>query len=243
MSENFRPISEPVTARVVGIIRGREIDARASLELDARSLVLHWTGATSWQLPLDSIDGASTGPSRLTLYLSSGDVLEFSDGESLRAFGAQLIDRACVMPELTRGLRSFGSLRGSPGASHDAWFAPLLSARRAVEGVSDPLRQLELLDAPRLSDTMNKVISALAAIQAPTDAPTQRAIEAVLEEEAAPLFVALQRMSLTGETLRGSALDTRLADWRMWVDTVKQVFVAADEAWRKCAPVVAHTRD
>lgn len=234
------PIISGVTARVMGIVRGREIDARASLELEGNALLINWSNAAPWRLELDGVDGASTGPARLSLYLSSGDVLELTGDDSLRAFGAQLLDRACVIPELTRGLRALGSLRGLPGASHDAWFAPLLSARRAVEGVSDPLRQLELLHAPRLAETMTKVISALAAIQAPVDAPAQRAIEAVLEEEAAPLFIALQRMAFAADTLRGSALDTRLADWRAWIETVRLVFVAADECWGRCAQTLSH---
>ncbi|MEQ1691144.1 MAG: hypothetical protein ABMA00_07665, partial [Gemmatimonas sp.] len=139
-------------ARVVGIVQGRDIDARAVLELDEHALVILWTRAAPWRLAFDGIDGVAQTASLLTLYLASGDVLELSGDDTLRTLGAQLLDRACVMPELTRGLRALGSLRGTPGPAHDAWFAPLLSARRALEGVSDPLRQLSLMDATRLAD-------------------------------------------------------------------------------------------
>lgn len=222
-----------VSARVLGIVRGREIDAMAQLSLEPHAVVLAWANAAPWRLAFDGIDGASLGPSRLTLYLAGGDVLELTGDDALRALGAQLLDRACVMPELTRGLRALGSLRGSPGTSHDAWFAPLLSARRAVEGVSDPLRQLTLFDAGRLRETMSRVIAELAAIRAPTDQATQRAIEASLEEDAEPLFQALTRLALAADALRGGDLDTRLADWRTWVSAIRLVFAAADESWER----------
>lgn len=238
------------TARVLGIVRGRDIDAEAALELDHDSLVLLWTRAAPWRLALGGIDGLSDhagashsapgrGEAQLTLYLASGDVLDLSGDHTLRLLGTRLIERACVVPELTRGLRALGSLRGTPGASHDAWFAPLLTARRAVEGVSDPLRQVELFDAAELSTSMTRVISELAAIQAPTEAPAQRAIEAVLEEAAAPMFVALTRMALAADVLRGGAPDTRLADWRRWTEAMQEVFVATDESWRVGADVLA----
>jgi len=228
-----------VDVRIAGIVRGREIDAAARLSLDVSALAIEWRDAAPWRLAFEGIDGLALDGMHLTLYLDSGDVLDASGDESMRAFGAQLIDRACAMPELTRGLRSLGSVRGSPGASHDAWFAPLLSVRRAVEGVSDPLRQLALIDATLLHTTLNGVISQLAAVRAPTDAPMQRAIEAMLEEEAEPVFTAIARMGLAGEALRGGALDTRLADWRRWVESVRAVFAAADEAWPMCARVLS----
>ncbi len=222
-------------ARVVGIVRGRELDARAVLELEDDALVIRWTHAAPWRLALGGLDGVSQRASQTTLYLSSGDVLELNGDDGLRILGSQLLDRACAMPEVTRGLRALGSLRGTPGSAHDAWFAPLLSARRAVDGVSDPLRQLALMDATQLAEAMVKVIAALAAVRAPTDVPHQRAIEAVLEEHAEPLFAAIARMALAADVLHGSALDTRLSDWRHWVRSVREVFAAADESWESAA--------
>ena len=231
-------------ARVLGIVRGREIDAIARIELEEHALLIAWANATPWRLSLDAIDGMSLSPAdgapmaHLTLYLASGDVLDLTGDDTLRTFGARLIDHACAMPELTRGLRALGSLRGTPGSSHDAWFAPLLQSRRAVEGVSDPMRQITLMDATRLTSAMTSVIAELAAIREPADAAAQRAIEAVLEEEAEPMFTALQGMTVAADALRGGALDTRLLDWRRWVETVRGVFVAADEGWAKGAQVL-----
>ena len=47
----------------------------------------------------------------------------------------------------------------------------------------------------------------------------------------APVFRAIESMGLAGDALRGGALDTRITDWRRWVETVRGVFAAADDAW------------
>ena len=241
-----------VPVHIVGIVRGHELDTPAVLSLDDDTLVLVWSAATPWRLSLDTIDGigvTTTQPSRtplskgdavthMSVYLESGDVLDIAGDDTLRQIATLASDRACTMPELTRGLRALGSLRGSPGAAHDAWFAPFMAARRSAEGVSDPLRQVELIDATRMARSLQLMIAELAAIRAPTDAPMQRAIEAVLEEEAEPLSAAITRMGIAADALRGSATDTRLLDWRRWVETLRLVFVAADEAWERCAPVL-----
>jgi len=97
------------------------------------------------------------------------------------------------------------------------------------------------VDAARLAESMARVLAELAAVQAPTDVPQQRAIEAVLEEHAEPLFKAIARLALAANALQGSALDTRLSDWRRWVDALREVFVAADEGWGKAQDLVLST--
>ncbi len=232
MSDTDTPSS---LLRVVGLVRGRDVDRLADVQLDDATLVLAWQSEKAWRVPLDRIDGVALHDARLSIYTSVGDVLEVSGDDRVRTLSAQLLARACAMPELTRGLRSFGSLRGSPGAAHDKWFGPLLTARRAVHGVTDALRQVALVDAGALGVAMTNAMAELAAVKAPGDAATQRAIEAVLEEESTELFAALARLALAADVLTGSALDTRLADWRRWVDALRAVFAAADEAWQQCS--------
>lgn len=225
-------------AHIVGIVRGREIDAEASLELDAHSLGIVWSQATPWRLALAGIDGINSTVGHLTLYLTSGDVLELSGDDTLRTFGSAIVERACVVPELTRGLRALGSRRGVVGAAHDTWFSPFLAARRAIDGVSDPLRQVALLSAHQLRETMLTVIAELAAVRAPADVATRRAYEAVLEEAAEPMLEAIAKLSIAADALQGSATDTRLLDWRRWMDQLGAVFSAADDGWRSSAEVL-----
>lgn len=220
------------TVRVVGLVRGRTIDKGAEAELQPDALVLAWhEQAAPWRISLAGIDGVVHRTRDAMLYLNDGDVLELTGDDRVRTMALQLLDHACVMPELTRGLRSLGSLRGAPGAAHDAWFAPLLAARRSVEGVSDPQRQLALLDAGALARGMETAMGEIAALVRPEHAASQRAIEAAIEEAAEPLVVALDRLAVAGDTLRGSAPDTVLVDWRRWVGALREVYAEADDAW------------
>jgi hypothetical protein len=108
-----------------------------------------------------------------------------------------------------------------------------------MEGVTEPERQIAFMDATRLAESMAKVIAELAAVRAPTDVPRQRAIEAVLEEDAEPMFRAFKRMAQAQESLRRSAPDSRLSAWRAWVQSVRDVFAEADESWSKATIVLA----
>jgi len=223
--------------RVVGIVRRRAVDAEADLSLDQDALVFDWVDAASWRLDLEGIEGIASGPSSLTVYLRDHDVLELTGSEALRPFALTVADRVCRMPELTRGLKAFGAPRyGSRGAStlqaaHDTWFAPLLAARKVVHGVSDPQRQVALMDGASLHGAMTEAAARIAVLTAPDNAAEQRALEAAIEDEAAALFVALEALRAAGATVRRGQMDTRFADWRRWVAAMAMVFAAADDAW------------
>ncbi len=237
------PPGEPpsgIRVRVIGIVRGRELDAYAMVLLSGNSVVLAWENAAPWQLDLEGLDGVMPRAGQLTLYLSSGDILELTENEALRTFSSRVLDRACSVPELMRGLRTLGSLRGTPGPAHDRWFAPLLAARRAVAGISDAERQVALVDAAVIAQQLRRVMSDIARELAPTHPAMQRALDAALNEESEPVFEALERLALTADVLRGSALDTRLHDWRRWMNALREVFVAADQAWPRCAVVITN---
>lgn len=230
-------------ARVIGMVSGRELDAYADVSLAEHALQLVWEHAAAWQLDLDGLDGVMSRGNQLTLYLSSGDVLELTENDALRAFGVRVMDRACAVPELTRGLRAMGSGRGTHNDAHDRFFAPLLAARRAVAGISDAERQVALVDAPTLAQQLNRVLTDLSKAQAGNNPPMQRAIEAALQEESESVFVALDRLALAADVLRASTMDTRLVDWRRWMLALREVFVATDHAWPACERVLRHGVD
>lgn len=243
----------PLSVRVVGIVRGREIDAPATVTLDHDAVVLDWADAAAWRLEFDGIEGIGAGPVSLTVYLRDHDVLEFTGSDALRPFASAVMDRACRMPELTRGLKSFGAVHRGSGrqamvsaaggpsplqAAHDVWFAPLLAARKAVHGVSDPSRQVELMDGATLIDAMTEAAARIAATLAPESPAEQRALEAAIEDEAAVMFAALQRLRMAGESVRNGDTYTRLADWRRWVTAASDAFAGADEAWSAVTEIV-----
>lgn len=219
--------------RVVGMVRGREIARAARVSVEEQALVLSWQDAAPWQLAFDGFEGVQVSATSVTLYLRDHDVLELTGDEALRPVALRLLDKACRMPELTRGLRHLGAVRGNAAqqAAHDRWFAPLLAARRAVADVSDPARQVTLMDAASLAEAMTRAIDEIAATAAPSEPAERRALEAAIEEEAEALFAALTRARLAADAVRGGAEDTRLADWRRWVEAMRAVFAEADEAW------------
>jgi hypothetical protein len=219
--------------RVMGIVRGRDIDRAARVSVEDDGVLLAWHDATPWRLAFDGIDGIASSASSLTLYLPDHDVLEVVGDDPLRLLGQRLMDTACRMPELTRGLRGLGAVRADRArqGAHDRWFAPLLAARRAVQDISDPARQVALMDGATLADDMLRAISEIAASVAPTDIAEQRAMDAAIEDEAAALFLALRTMAIAGDAVHHGATDTRFADWRRWVETVRAVFGEADDAW------------
>jgi hypothetical protein len=228
----------PLRVQVAGIVRGRELDHEAIVELAAGALVIAWNVAAPWRLSLDRLEGIQHVDGLLTLYLQGGDVIELRGDVHVAAFAAQLADTIHVMPELTRGLRSLGSVRGTPGPAHDRWFAPMLAPRRAVVDVHDPVRQLALFDVQKLLRELDRAIAEIAAVNAPEGGARRRALEAALEEEAEPLFVVLERLGERAQALQESPIDQRLAEWRRWVRALHQVFSAADECWPRCAALL-----
>lgn len=244
---------QALAVRVVGIVRGREIDAPATVTLDHDAIVLNWSDAAAWRLEFDGIEGIGAGPVSLTVYLRDHDVLEFTGSDLLRPFASAVMDRACRMPELTRGLKRLGAVHRGSGrqsmvsttggpsplqVAHDVWFAPLLAARKAVHGVSDPSRQVELMDGATLIDAMTEAAARIAATLAPESPAEQRALEAAIEDEAAAMFAALQRLRIAGDRVRNGDTDTRLADWRRWVTAAGDAFGGADEAWSAVTEIV-----
>jgi hypothetical protein len=228
----------PLDVRVTGIVRGVDIDRAARVHAGIDSITIEWLAAAPWELRFDGLDGVTLSSDVLTLYLHGGDLLELRGEHGINEFATTLSSSLHAMPEVTRGLRSLGSLRGSPGAAHDRWFAPLLAARRSVVGVVDPERHLEAFDAARLRGEFERAVEEIAATNAPEGGAHRRALEAALEEEAEPVLAAIVRLGELAGRVRQSPSDAQLLEWRHWVDQLRTVFAIADERWVHCATVL-----
>lgn len=239
MSVNASSAAAPglATTRVVGLWRGRDIDVQATVRLDRQALLFERDAAAVLRLPLDTLDGWQLRDAHALLYARGGDVLDLTlEHDGVRAVLRSALDEASSMPELARSLRAMGGTVGGNPAAQDRWFAPLLTMRRTLVGVSDPLRQVALLDVDRVRDELARALEELAAQRVGGDLPCTRALEAMLEEQTEGVRAALARVALAGATLEGSAPDSRLADWRQWVSEVRALFRSADDAW----PAIAH---
>ncbi len=234
-------VSEPI--RIVGIVRGREMDAQGTVSLGSDGLTITWPPAATWRLALDGIDGVGITPETLTLYLSGDDVLELSGASSLPQMGQLLVELACRVPELMRNCTGgMAVVQGDDLRWHDVerqWLAPLLDVRRSLQGVNDPQRQATLFDGTALADRMYGTLGTIAATVIPNDAARQRALEAAMEEELAPLFEALRHVAMTAAELGGGTSDTRIAQWRQWIAAARKAFSAADEVWREVNGLVS----
>lgn len=226
-----QPVS--AVADVVGLVQGREVHAEAQLRLDADALTLAWHQAMPWVLAFDGLDGVRIGEREGTLYLEGHDLLELRGDEALRPFLRALQDQVCQVPELLRSVRHFGAIQDSPRiqSAHDGWFAPVLTARRALAGVSDPLRQVALCDAEVLAAGIRRACELIAVQEAPTEAAVQRALTAHLEEAAQEALTATASMALTADALRRGDSETRFADWRRWTASVRDVVRALETGW------------
>ena len=220
-------------AEVVGLVQGRDVHAEAELSLGDHAIMLVWSQAAPWRLDFDGLDGVRIGERQGTLYLAGHDILECRGDEALRPFLRTLQDHLCRVPELLRGVRHFGALEASPRiqAAHDRWFAPLLTARRALEGVSDPQRQLALCDADTMALGMHQSCAFLAAQAEPAGGARQRALAAELEEAAREALAAIASMALAADALRRGDDETRFADWRRWISALERVARAVEAGW------------
>lgn len=186
-------------------------------------------------LPFASLDGLALadagGRVALTLFVAAGDAVEAEGGDALRAFAAEVERRATAFPELTRALRAVGTARGGPGAEHDRFFAPLLDARGHAERADGWRGQVEAFAPDRLRAAWADGVAALCAARYPSSAPDRRALEAALGEALEQAEGCLGRVATAAEALRAADDDTRLRQWRRWVDEVARLFVEADRCW------------
>ena len=231
MPEPAHPVR--ATAQVIGLVQGREIQAVAELSLGEHSLLLSWPHAAPWALDFDGLDGVRIREQEATLYLAGHDILELRGDEALRPVLRRLLDQLYRVPEVLRSARHFGALDAPPHlqVAHDHWFAPLLTARRALEGVSDPLRQVALSDADSMATGIRQRCEFLAARQEPAGGAPQRALAAQLEDDALEAITAVASMALAADTLRRGDDETRCADWRRWVAALVRVAHAFETGW------------
>ncbi|GAC1513924.1 MAG: hypothetical protein NVS1B4_00390 [Gemmatimonadaceae bacterium] len=136
-----------------------------------------------------------------------------------------------AFPEMTRGLRYFGSLRGKAGEDQDRFFAPLLAARREVERAADTGAKLRAFDAVALRATWTRWVRETAAVRCPRGDAESRALAVHLADEIAPLLTRVTRVAELAAAARGASAENRQRAWREWTEAVGAAFSEADGAW------------
>lgn len=135
------------------------------------------------------------------------------------------------LPEFTRSLRGFASPAALGTSAHDLVFGPLIAARRSAERVAAPESRIAAFDSDRLRRALGDAIVAIAADRCAGDAATGRALQARLEEAAAPAFAALANLARHAAAARTAPQEARAEAWARWCDAVQSVFDGVDTFW------------
>ncbi len=252
--------ADVIVVRAEGTIEGATIGGRYAVTLRRDTLTgvpddVAAAAGGPLTITLGTLDGAGCEAGVLMLALPGGGALDLTpdgrdaeDGARFDAFAARVIARAYAIPELTRALRTFAAHRGAPGSDHDQFFAPLVDAlkrardRLATGADAAPWLAADLVNAEHVAAAIRASFGVLAAERAGESGAARRALEAELEDVAAPLFAALLVVGARAAALADSPGDLRLIAWRAWTEALGQAFRAADAAWEEAVPALADPR-
>ena len=227
-----------VPVRVTGIVRGREFEDDATLELGDDGLLMQPHAGRRLRIPFSLLDGLSGSAGHLTLFLCEGDELAIDGPDRLAHLGRNAERAACRLPELTRRLGGFGSARAGDADEQALFFGPLLEARRRAERAGACLATIDAIDTGALQNAAQEAYRSFAARRCGAGAPERRALEAELQQAAEPYELSLTILARAAARVREAGDDERFVAWREWRDRLGDVFVAADRAWGAVLPAL-----
>ena len=239
MSNSDRNLA--VRLKVPGDAGALDHDVFVELDADAFRVRSAPDYPATLEIPLINVRGALTRDGALMLSLNDGNELTLTDSPHLDGFRHRLEAAVCVFPAQTLSLRGFGSERSAPGSDHDRWFDALLAARRLAEESRTIETQRRAFDSTRLARHAQQTREAWAAERF-DDPADRRALEAELEEIAAPYSSALRQLERGALRLRQAPDSLQFETWRRWTGIVQCAFRAADDVWALVVPVLADSR-
>ena len=239
MSDRDRTLA--VRLSVPGDAGALDHDVFVELDADAFRVRSAPDHPATLEIPLQNVRGALTRDGALMLSLADGNELTLTDSPHLDGFRHRLEAAVCVFPAQTLSLRGFGSERSAPGSDHDRWFDALLAARRLAEESRTIETQRRAFDSTRLARHAQLTREAWAAERF-DDPADRRALEAELEEIAAPYSSVLRQLEHAALRLRQAPDSQQFETWRRWTGIVQLAFRAADDVWALFVPVLADSR-
>ena len=135
------------------------------------------------------------------------------------------------LPELTRGLRAFGSARHDARALQSVFFQPLIDARRRAADVRDAIARVKAFDARELARQLERMIDRIVSDWPDARPSARRAVRAQLQERVAPYADSLAELDARATQLAESHEGDRLTAWRAWTSQLAVVFSCADRSW------------
>ena len=207
------------------------VSGRGTIEVADDHVEIRGANA-SVTLKFSAIDGVDCDGRKCMLYTRHGP-FELRGNTALGQIEREIIARAGALPGVTRALRAMGSHRGAPGAQHDAFFAPLLAARRRAERAVDGAVRLAAFEGAALKRGVETAILELARQRYPAHPAARRAAEEELLELVEPLLAACERLGLRASAVRSAEPEVVVARWREWTQDVQSTFEIADRAWMR----------
>lgn len=224
---------------VSGRWRGRDLAGAVTLFVEQDEVVvrLEATG-DEVAVALPQLTGAAWRAGVLWLHLPDEE-LQLSDGESLDRAWFAVSQRACALPEVARAMRALRAESARHAMARERFFAPLLQARRRLEGDEPVDWRVASFDADALAERLRGTLAALALERHAERPPHRRALEAGLLDACDALFAQLRRVSDAGRAVHEAPDAHRFVEWRAWAAQLRVLFVHADQAWQAMTEVLA----
>lgn len=198
------------------------------------------SGAESVNALYGELRGGAWKTAELTLHGAPGTIL-LESSRGLQHAWTSLVALACPLPELVRDHRLLGSRRGGHVDLQARFLAPLLQARKRLEGEVDLDTRVATLDARALRERMATAVQALAKDIHPVSPPDRRGLEAELEEALDSMFTAIDAIEQAAMVFRDAPEAVRFTAWRRWVSAVSNVFALADRSWANASRLLPDT--
>ncbi|MGQ0647977.1 MAG: hypothetical protein ACT4P7_10425, partial [Gemmatimonadaceae bacterium] len=208
----------------------RHVDAGGTLVLFADEGLFEQASGDHLIVTWAALTDATWERETLTLHCADDALALRGPRELSRAWGL-VVEHACALPEVARGLRSLGTSRGGSAVLQSRFFGPLLAARRRLQDPEAMERRVTQFDAMALTQRLNAAIAEFASDHHPADPPRRRALEAHLEEAIEPLVRQLALLADATQALHAAPDGSRFVAWRVWTRLLRRVFLEADRAW------------
>ncbi|MDX2184867.1 MAG: hypothetical protein SFW08_12900 [Gemmatimonadaceae bacterium] len=233
----------PQTVQTEGYLGATRVQTTGELVLLESSFRIR-VGTGDIVLAYDALDSASVDQGALVLAGRDGAALRVTGLADAEATAQVIAELAETVPEVTRGLRGFASVKASAGSDHDVYFAPLVAARREAHAAPDAPRRAQAFAAASVGEALTTAADELAQRRFPleSDVADRRALRAEIDEQLLAVRRELSALELAADAWRGASPSARLRAWRGWCAQLVRVWEAADRGWLTLLPALADSR-
>ncbi len=210
------------------------VEGPGVLRLTSEALLLDVARGGSLRVRYDDLRGGGWRTGVLTVYGDAGNAA-IESNQGLDVAWVQLVERTCPVPELVRSHRLLGSRRGGSADAQVKFLAPLLQARKRIEGAADLETRVALLEGRILRERVVAALETIAKDVYPASHPDRRGLEAELDEAMVPFYRGLDKLDGAAKLFRDAPEPIRFLAWRQWILSLSDAFALADSGWANAA--------